>query len=626
MNMKRTVTAITITLLILLAVSCGKDKNIDRTAAGADRVTLGASLDNGTSRAGTLVIPDGHKLRYILEVWDTESPANLLLREEKTTTTVENVEFTFQLTAAGDYKALLWADFIEEDAYPQLILCTNPDGTSVQYNHYDDLHYWTSGLLTYVKLSTTGTAYKVNDPARDAFCAAVDIKKEVGAYDGAVTLRRPFGQLNLADKNPTLAATVADATLAYSVPQGYNVATGSPSADLLAVNPTVTTPAAGTGLLLTDYIFAPASPAQTTLGEIAITFASNDPAHLLDPFTVPANIPVQRNRRTNVSGAILHQSDAPSDDARLSVTVTDAWDGSATDRDIDLYIPDAAFRAFCITKGYADADGYIIPANAAAVTTLDVSSKGIESLKGLEYFTNLTGLYCYNNKITALDLALYPNLTRLQCDNNKIEVLDVTRCPGLTHLYCYSNLISTLDVTGCAGLMEINCYNNKIEVLDVTRCPELTKLSCNMNRLAALDVTGCTKLNHLACSGNQLKALDLTACPGLTYVGCNDNEITALDMTNCTGITELYCFNNHITTLDITGCTALTNLSCYNNRLTALDASGMSTPWILECGGQRDRLLLIILDLTLRADQQERWEQQASSNNNNRVTPDYKNN
>ena len=624
MNMKRTVTAITITLLTLLAASCGKDKNIDRTAAGADRVTLGASLDNGMSRAGTLVIPDGHKLRYILEVWDTESDANLRHREEKTATTVENVEFTFQLTTTGDYKALLWADFIKDNAGTGEFEYLNPDGTSVQHDQYTDLHYITKPPLTSVELRKTG--YKVNDPARDAFCAAVDIKKEVGAYDGAVTLRRPFGQLNLADKNPTLAATVADATLAYSVPQGYNVATGSPSADLLAVNPTVTTPAAGTGLLLTDYIFAPADPAQTTLGEIAITFASNDPAHLLDPFTVPANIPVQRNRRTNVSGAILHQSDAPSDDARLSVTVTDAWDGSATDRDIDLYIPDAAFRTFCITKGYADADGYIIPANAVAVTTLDVSSKGIESLKGLEHFTNLTGLYCYNNKITALDLALYPNLTRLQCDNNKIEVLDVTRCPGLTHLYCYSNLISTLDVTGCAGLMEINCYNNKIEVLDVTRCPELTKLSCNMNRLAALDVTGCTKLNHLACSGNQLKALDLTACPRLTYVGCNDNEITALDMTNCTGITELYCFNNHITTLDITGCTALTNLSCYNNRLTALDASGMSTPWILECGGQRDRLLLIILDLTLRADQQERWEQQASSNNNNRVTPDYKNN
>lgn len=82
--MKRTVTAITITLLTLLAASCRKDKNIDRTAAGADRITLGASLDNGTSRTETLVIPDEHKLRYILEVRDTGNTANLLLREEAT--------------------------------------------------------------------------------------------------------------------------------------------------------------------------------------------------------------------------------------------------------------------------------------------------------------------------------------------------------------------------------------------------------------------------------------------------------------------------------------------------------------------------------------------------------------
>ena len=443
-TMKRTVTAITITLLTLMAASCGKDKNIDRTAAGADRVTLGASLDNGTSRAGTLVIPDGHKLRYILEVWNTKNPANLLYREEKTATAVENVEFTFQLTAAGDYKALLWADFIQ-DIELKVIIHTNPDGTDVQYNHYNDLHYNTIAPLTSVTLNPS-TAYKVNDPARDAFCAAVDIKKEVGAYNGAVTLTRPFGQLNLTDKNPALAATVASATLTYIVPEGFNVATGNPTGFVM-VNPTVTTPAAGTGLLLTDYIFAPASPAQTTLGEIAITFTSNDPAHVLDPFTVPANIPVQRNRRTNVSGAILHQSDAPSDDARLSVTVTDAWDGDATDIDPALYIPDAAFRAFCITKGYADANGHIIKEKAAAVTGLYVNDMGIESLKGLEHFTALTYLDCYYNQLTALD---------------------VTGCKALTHLYCFDNQLTALDVTGCTALRRLWCYNNQLTTLDAS--------------------------------------------------------------------------------------------------------------------------------------------------------------
>ena len=563
-TMKRTVTAITITLLTLLAASCGKDKDIDRTAAGADRVTLGASLDNGTSRAGTLVIPDGHKLRYILEVWDTKNPANLLYREEKTATTVGNVEFTFQLTAAGDYKALLWADFIEADAEIEGgSMFGNPDGTTVHYYYYRKLHYITLPPLTSVTLNPS-TAYKVNDPARDAFCAAVDIKKEVGAYNGAVTLTRPFGQLNLTDKNPALAATVASATLTYNVPEGFNVATGSPTPGFVTVNPTVTTPAAGTGLLLTDYIFAPASPAQTTLGEIAITFTSNDPAHLLDPFTVPANIPVQRNRRTNVSGAILHQSDAPSDDARLSVTVTDAWDGSATDKDIDLYIPDAAFRAFCITKGYADADGYIIKEKAAAVTTLDVSDMGIASLKGIEYFTALTELECYGNQLT------------------------------------------TLDVTGCTVLTVLNCSENQLTTLDVTRCTALTYLECNSNQLSALNVKECT---------------------ALTQLYCDDNRLTELDIKGYTALKYLYCDNNLLTTLDVTGCTALTTLRCHNNRLTTLDASGIITSWALYCGNQKDESGSDRqLTLTLRADQQERWENQANITNNKNVTPTYKSN
>ena len=338
--MKRKITTIAIALLTLLLASCGKDNTTGQTADKPNRVTIGAVI-GVPSRAGTLAIPDGYKLRYILEVYNTESPDNILLREEKTATTVGNIEFTFQLTAAGDYKALLWADFIEANATTSPIGFGNPDGTSINFDHYDDLHYATDNpnRLASVTLRSTGAKYKVNDPTRDAFCSSVDIKKEVGAYDGTVTLTRPFGQLNLSDKNAALAATMKSATLAYSVPEGFNVATGITTTTLVAVNPTVPTPAAGSGLLLTDYIFAPAPPAQTTLGEIAMTFTSDDAAHLLDDFTIPANIPVKRNRRTNASGTILHQSDVPSQDAKLSVSITDDWDGSATDtdKDLDLY-------------------------------------------------------------------------------------------------------------------------------------------------------------------------------------------------------------------------------------------------------------------------------------------------
>ena len=121
--MKRTVTAITITLLVLLAASCGKDK-----VQPDYSVTLSVSIDNGTSPAGTIAIPEGHKLRYIVEAWDAETPANLILREEKIADTGENVEFAFQLPGTSDYKALLWADFIKENTGTSVEVHCAPPG------------------------------------------------------------------------------------------------------------------------------------------------------------------------------------------------------------------------------------------------------------------------------------------------------------------------------------------------------------------------------------------------------------------------------------------------------------------------------------------------------------------
>ena len=556
--MKRLATSTGIILLaLLLIVSCGKDKNIDQTAATASTVTLGASVNNGTSRAASITIPDHHELRYILEVWSTGDNADILQRHELISATGENVKFSFKLDATGDYKALLWADFVPEGATTAEETISTAAG-DITFLHYPDHRYHTLQSLRQVSLADVLTDYIVNHPTRDAFCASVNIKKEIGAYDGTVTLARPFGQLNLVEKNTTLAATMTSATLAYEVPDGFDVETGT-TASTATVKPTVLTPAPGTGLLLSDYIFAPTAPAQTTLDEIAITFESNATTHILDPFTIPANIPVERNRRTNVTGTILQQSDRPSNDAALTVTVSDAWDATTgdIDTDIDLYIPDANFRAYCITEEYADADGHIIKEKAAAVTSLSLNSKNIASLKGIEYFTGLTKLYCNSNQLTELDL---------------------TACTGLTTLECTYNRLTKLHVTACTGLTKLDCYNNQLTELDVTACTKLTDLYCFGNQLTELDVTACTRLITLSCSSNQLAELDVTACTGLT------------------------------------------TLSCYNNRLTTLNASNMATTgnWELQCGKQTTNgSTSQALALTLHADQKTRWEEELSKKSNN---------
>jgi tetratricopeptide (TPR) repeat protein len=72
-----------------------------------------------------------------------------------------------------------------------------------------------------------------------------------------------------------------------------------------------------------------------------------------------------------------------------------------------ITLPDTAFEA-AVRELIGKPSGELTAADAAGVTELDVSNKGIKSLTGLEYFTHLTALRCYGNDLTALDLTPCP--------------------------------------------------------------------------------------------------------------------------------------------------------------------------------------------------------------------------
>lgn len=95
--------------------------------------------------------------------------------------------------------------------------------------------------------------------------------------------------------------------------------------------------------------------------------------------------------------------------------------------------PDAAFRTYVLDQLDPNADGYLTPAEMAQITDIDVSSMGIKTLKGIEYFCNLTNLRCSNNELTQLDLTPYPNLDALYCSNNQLTQLELT---GRDLTYC----------------------------------------------------------------------------------------------------------------------------------------------------------------------------------------------
>lgn len=214
------------------------------------------------------------------------------------------------------------------------------------------------------------------------------------------------------------------------------------------------------------------------------------------------------------------------------------------------------------------------------ITVLYMSGKDktemnkLTSMKGLEFATNLTQLYCEDNLLTSLD---------------------VTRCPKLNTLDCFNNKIAgTLDVSSHKLLSYFDCHNNKItDFGNNVPLRSFDRLNCSNNQLTSLDVSGSSALSDLKCGGNpltnlimpiQLRKLDVSNAPdlkdlnlkdfwGLEELNCSGNQIENLSMNGVLGLDrlkKLVCTNNLLSSLDLSKCTSLEELDCDNNLLTTV--------------------------------------------------------
>ena len=79
-------------------------------------------------------------------------------------------------------------------------------------------------------------------------------------------------------------------------------------------------------------------------------------------------------------------------------------------------IPDQNFEQALIDFGYDDViDGKVLNANINSVDSLFLEDKNISDLIGVEAFTALKYLNCYDNPLTSLDVSKNTALTYLYC-------------------------------------------------------------------------------------------------------------------------------------------------------------------------------------------------------------------
>ena len=281
--------------------------------------------------------------------------------------------------------------------------------------------------------------------------------------------------------------------------------------------------------------------------------------------------------------------------------------GDTTDAGVainETNFPDDNFRQFVLDTLDSDHNEELSQAEISGVTTINVSNKQIDTLKGIAYFTELTELVADYNNVISLDLYANTKLKTLSVQSNELALLNVTKCTELetmkvgkneltsldlryceklTTLDCRDNSLTDLNVSYNVNLVDLACPDNKIENLDVNNLTHLKNLNCKSNMLKMLYIDGCPELETLNCSKNAITTMDLSACTSLTTLNCLENVMTSLYLNGCEMLQSVNCKSNKLTTLDITGCYALQDVFCTGNYLTSLDVSGLTKLQSVQC-------------------------------------------
>lgn len=217
----------------------------------------------------------------------------------------------------------------------------------------------------------------------------------------------------------------------------------------------------------------------------------------------------------------------------------------------DNTFPDKTFREIvsevCDTNGNGYLDEKERSRTVFSLSGYVDDDETIESLKGIEYFPNLTKLYCGGIGLKSLDLSQNTKLQQLTCGGNHLETLSLANLTELTTLDCSDNNLTSIDTSVCPKLQTFRCYSNKIENLDVSKNTELVTLQADQNELSTLNLSKNVKLRSLSCSNNHLAELSLANNTELTEVTADaigDQWITKSAYTKTNKIYIEYLFKD----------------------------------------------------------------------------------
>ncbi len=299
------------------------------------------------------------------------------------------------------------------------------------------------------------------------------------------------------------------------------------------------------------------------------------------------------NQLTNFRYAISY-----SDKNGLGMCVTSPTIFSKTPEAI-VQFDDITFKNRILAIGGADLnqDNEIQLSEAAALTgTLDIRSRNINSLTGINAFINITELNCSDNNLTSLDISNLANLNTVFCSDNQLSSISLPQNNNDINLriFCFNNQLTSLDLSN-TFFRVLRASNNALTTLNVKNGANTNVLTMTAPMNSDLR---CVLVDDINFSSNAINwQIDdtanystdyLTGCQALSFSDINFenallNHSPTID-TNNDGIIQereaeqftsvLNISNKNIS--DLSGIEAFENISILNfsqNNLNAVDLS-----------------------------------------------------
>ncbi len=311
-----------------------------------------------------------------------------------------------------------------------------------------------------------------------------------------------------------------------------------------------------------------------------------------------------------------------------------------------VHIPDVNFKSALLdnTAINTNQDGQIQVTEAENYTgQINLNSRNISDLTGIEAFINISDLRVHYNNLTALDISAIPGLTQLHCQGNQLESLDISQNNQLTKLRCFDNNLSSLNVkngnnhnfglfqaTGnsltCIQVDDIayaetnwtdnvdpgvefntTCAEGVVNIPDanfksaLVSDPNINSNGDNdiqfteaENYMGGIDVPDLqiesligveafTQINSINFSNNGIASADFTENTLLESINGTNNQLTSVALGSNSNLSIVQLDNNALQEIDLSNLSGLTEVRVQSNQLQNLDLSNNGQLALIYC-------------------------------------------